>query len=258
MKKSRKKMLLSSIAMLLVALVALGSATFAWYISQATVTAETTKFSAAAAEGLVIRHTNADEWGTKVTDLKQATDLAPATCSYANIASLVRAGGGVGTNFTDGTLTNTLTEETTALANGKVGSFLYDSFYVASSSGASVKATLTLEASTVSGTYMNYLVFVGGTLKGIYTSDEAATKTGKVTSAKGVTPVTVSAVTAQDVTTLNNNVVDNDITCTPKGGDDTGVKIEIIAFADGFNSKCTNKLANTTDVPIKYSITKNA
>ena len=257
MKKSRKKMLLSSIAMLLVALVALGSATFAWYISQATVTAEQTQFSAAAAEGLVIRHTNADEWGTKVTNLEQATDLAPATCSYANIASLVRAGGGVGTSFSDGKLTNTLTEETATLANGKVGSFLYDSFFVASSSGASVKATLTLDASTVSGTYMNYLVFVGGTLKGIYTSDSTAANTDKVTSATGAA-VTVSDDQPQAVVALNDNVVDNDITCTPKGGDNTGVKIEIIAFADGFNSKCTNQLANTTDVPIKYSITKNA
>lgn len=258
MLKSRKKMLLSSIAMLLVALVALGSATFAWYISQASVTASRTEFSAAAAEGLVIRHTNADEWGTTVTDLETAEDLSPATCNYANIASLVRAGGGVGTSFSDGTLTNTLTEETTALANGKVGSFLYDSFYVASSSGATVSATLTLTASTVSGTYMNYLVFVGGTLKGIYTSDGEATTTGKVTSATGVTPVTVSAVTAQSVTALNNNTVDTNVQCTPKGGDNTGVKIEIIAFADGFNAKCTNQLANTTDVPVTYTITKNS
>lgn len=256
MLKSRKKMLLSSIAMLLVALVALGSATFAWYVSQASVTASTSKFSAAAAEGLVIRHTTSDNWGTTVTDLKQANDLVPATCSYSNIANLVRASGGVGTSFTDGTLTNTLTEEKAALANGKVGSFLYDSFYVASSSGSNVTATLTLTASTVSGTYMNYLVFVGGTLKGVYTSDSEATKTGKVTSAAGVAPVTVSAVTAQDVTPLNNNVVDTDVVCTPKTGD--GVKIEIIAFADGFNSKCTNEKANTTDVPITYTITKNA
>ena len=256
MTKSRKKMLLSSIAMLLVALVALGSATYAWYVSQASVTASESKFAAAAAEGLVIRHTKSDVWGTTVTDLKQADNLSPATCSYSNIASLVRAGGGVGTSFSVGTLTNTLTEEKGDLANGKVGSFLYDSFYVASSSGASVNATLTLTASTVSGTYMNYLVFVGGTLKGVYTSDADATKTGKVTSAAGVTPVTVSNVTAQDVTPLNNNVVDTAVVCTPKTGD--GVKIEIIAFADGFNAKCTNEKANTTDVPITYTITKNA
>lgn len=255
MTKSRKRMLLSSIAMLLVALVALGSATFAWYVSQATVTASQSKFSATAAEGLVIRHTTSEDWGTKITDLAQATNLDPATCSYSNIASLVRAGGGVGTDFDTGTLTNTLTEETGTLANGKVGSFLYDSFYVASSSGSSVTATLSLTASTVSGTYMNVLVFVGGTLKGVYTSDADATKTGKVTSAAGVTPVTVSAVDAQNVTPLNNNTVDNAVNCTPKTGD--GVKIEIIAFADGFNEKCTNKDANTTDVPISYTITKN-
>lgn len=253
MKTSRKKMLLSSIAMLLVALVALGSATYAWYVSQARVTASQSKFSAAAAEGLVIRHTTSDDWGTTVTDLKQATDLSPATCNYANIASLVRAGGGVGTSFSDGTLTNTLTEETDALANGKVGSFLYDSFYVASSSGANVTATLTLTASTVSGTYMNYLVFVGGTLKGVYTSDEDASTTSKVTSATGQT---VTTETGQPLTKLNNNTVDTNVVCTPKTGD--GVKIEIIAFADGFNAKCTNEKANTTDVPVSYTIAKNA
>lgn len=254
MKTSRKKMLLSSIAMLLVALVALGSATYAWYVSQASVTASQSKFSAAAAEGLVIRHTTSDEWGTTVTDLKQATDLSPATCNYADIASLVRAGGGVGTDFSNGTLTNTLTEEKGTLANGKVGSFLYDSFYVASSSGANVTATLTLTASTVANTYMNYLVFVGGTLKGIYTSDADASTTSKVTSAAGVTPVTTG--TGQSLTTLNNNTVDTNVVCTPKTGD--GVKIEIIAFADGFNTKCTNEKANTTDVPVTYTITKNA
>ena len=239
--------------MLLVALVALGSATFAWYISQSSVTASETSFAASAAEGLVIRHTTSDDWGITVTDLEQATDLSPATCSYANIASLVRAGSGVGTSFTDGTLTNTLTEETTALANGKVGSFLYDSFYVASSSSANVTATLTLTASTVANTYMNYLVFVGGTLKGVYTSDAAASTTSKVTSATGAA---VTTATGQSLTALNNNVVDSAVVCTPKTGN--GVKIEIIAFADGFNAKCTNELANTTAVPISYTITKNA
>ncbi len=48
MTKSRKKILLSSIAMLLVALVALGSATFAWFTVQKTVTADTMKVSATA------------------------------------------------------------------------------------------------------------------------------------------------------------------------------------------------------------------
>ncbi|MBU5461118.1 hypothetical protein [Lachnoclostridium sp. MSJ-17] len=54
MTKSRKKILLSSIAMLLVALVALGSATFAWFTVQKTVTADTMKVSATAKKGIEI------------------------------------------------------------------------------------------------------------------------------------------------------------------------------------------------------------
>ena len=249
-------MLLSSIAMLLVALVALGSASFAWYVSQASVSASTSKAKAAAADGLVIRHTTSDDWGTTVTDLAQADNLSPATTSYTNISSIVRAGGGLGTSFTDGTLNNTLSEETTALTNGKVGSFLYDSFYVASSS-ATCNATLTLTASTVANTYINYLIFVDGVLKGSYTSDPNASTTGKVTSATGITPVTVSAVTAQSLTKLNNNVVDSAVECTPKASG--GAKIEILAFADGFNANCTSEKANSTnDVSITYTIAKNA
>ena len=251
----RSKMLLSSIAMLLVALVALGSASFAWYVSQATVTASESEANAVAAEGLVIKHLVTDDWTTSIADLETAQDLSPATTSYANIGSIVRAGGGVGTSFTDGTLTNTLAEETGALSNGKVGNFLYDSFYVASSAGT-VTATMNLIASTVSGTYINYLIFADGTLLGSYTSS-TATKTGKVTSAKGATPVTVSAVTAQDITPLNNNVVTSTLSVPSKSAGN-GVKIEILAFADGFNADCTNEKANTTDVPVSYSFTKNA
>ena len=77
MTKSRKKMLLSSIAMLLVALVALGSATFAWYITNNEVTAKTSQFSAASAEGLVIRQLDSTEtserdWTNKLEHLKTA------------------------------------------------------------------------------------------------------------------------------------------------------------------------------------------
>lgn len=54
MTKSRKRMLLSSVAMLLVALVALGSATYAWFTLQKTVTADTMKVSATAKKGIEI------------------------------------------------------------------------------------------------------------------------------------------------------------------------------------------------------------
>ena len=60
MTKSRKRILLSSIAMLLVALVALGSATFAWFTVQKTVTADTMKVVATAKKGIEITIDNGE------------------------------------------------------------------------------------------------------------------------------------------------------------------------------------------------------
>ena len=54
MKHKRKKVLLSSVAMLLVALVALGSATYAWFTIQRTVTANTMQVTATAQKGIEI------------------------------------------------------------------------------------------------------------------------------------------------------------------------------------------------------------
>ena len=62
--KSRKKILLSSIAMLLVALVALGSATYAWFTVQKTVTADKMKVTVAKHAGIKITTDNGTTWGT--------------------------------------------------------------------------------------------------------------------------------------------------------------------------------------------------
>ncbi len=62
--KSRKKILLSSIAMLLVALVALGSATYAWFTVQKTVTADKMKVTVAKQAGIKITTDNGSHWGT--------------------------------------------------------------------------------------------------------------------------------------------------------------------------------------------------
>jgi hypothetical protein len=58
MKTNRKKMLLSSIAMLLVALVALGSATYAWFTMNKTVSADGMTVTAATSAGLQITGSN--------------------------------------------------------------------------------------------------------------------------------------------------------------------------------------------------------
>lgn len=63
--KFRKRALLSSVAMLLVALVALGSATFAWFTQSTTATASGINVSTSKASELQISKTNLN-WGTTV------------------------------------------------------------------------------------------------------------------------------------------------------------------------------------------------
>lgn len=87
MKTSRKKILLSSIAMLLVALVALGSATYAWFTLNKTVYADGMNVKATSAEGLLIRGKNQDSaWGPKYTftafTAASPKILSPASLGY--------------------------------------------------------------------------------------------------------------------------------------------------------------------------------
>ncbi len=81
MTKSRKRMLISSIAMLLVALVALGSATYAWFTVQKTVTANAMKVKVVAESGLEISNTKADgDWSSW-----QKTEVSYTDASYSVI-----------------------------------------------------------------------------------------------------------------------------------------------------------------------------
>lgn len=60
--KSRKKMLMSSVAMLLVALIALGTATFAWFAANPYADASGLKLKTTASTGLVARTDSDTEW----------------------------------------------------------------------------------------------------------------------------------------------------------------------------------------------------
>ena len=84
MKTSRKKMLLSSIAMLLVALVALGSATYAWFTLNKTVSADNMQVQVAAAKGLQITGDNGANWGKTYSYAARTNKLSPASLDTSN------------------------------------------------------------------------------------------------------------------------------------------------------------------------------
>ena len=259
MKKSRKKMLLSSIAMLLVALVALGSATFAWYITNATVTAKTSEWSASTADGLVIRHGITGAWSNKIEDLAHKDSLTPASITYAQMGNTLYGATGSGTSFTNGALNEeglspaTVPQDSTGAPATSNEYFLVDTFYVASSTEASKTATFTVKGAPVDGTYLNVAIYINGTLDKVLTSDSAATTTQKV---GGTSTDPETAYGSQNLTVMSAaGVAMTDITATAKADGRSGCKIDIVAFADGYNTKCTNEKANISSVSLEYSFT---
>ena len=87
-KSFRKKALLSSLSMLLVSTVAVGSATFAWFTNNKSVTASGMSVKAAAAKGLQITGRNADNaWGPTYTFAHSELTLAPVSIDYSTTQS---------------------------------------------------------------------------------------------------------------------------------------------------------------------------
>ena len=75
---SRKRLLVSSVAMLLVAMLALGTATYAWFTQNTTATADGIYAKTVKASSLLISDKDTGNWGTSVT-YNQGTNTAEQT-----------------------------------------------------------------------------------------------------------------------------------------------------------------------------------
>ena len=259
MTKSRKRMLLSSVAMLLVALIALGSATFAWYLSNQEVTASTSKFRASSADGLVIRKTvsASDTWKTEITNLAQrgANDyLAPATIDYTKNYSTVTGGTADALSATESAIDiSSWDAQDHEEVMSSTNNYFFDDFWVAST-GASSKTGVILEVSgsAVAATYINIAIYVDDELKGVVCSDgTTASTTNRVRTQDGET----TNLTQSLVPLGNSAQVATGLEIQPKGDDlsvASGSHVQIIAFADGENSKCNSAQASMADVSLTY------
>lgn len=87
---SRKRLLISSVAMLLVAMLALGTATFAWFSTSTTAKANNFKVKTIQASNLLIRkgadgNVDSDDWATQIDYLNEAVPtLEPASTKDFN------------------------------------------------------------------------------------------------------------------------------------------------------------------------------
>lgn len=85
-KSFRKKALLSSLSMLMVATIAVGSATFAWFTSDPTAKADGVNIKSTASEGLLINAAQEGKWTHNATIAKTSGNqiLAPASFNLAD------------------------------------------------------------------------------------------------------------------------------------------------------------------------------
>ncbi len=78
--KALKRQLMAAIAMVLVAAVALGSSTYAWFVNNTKVTADNVTVTAKAANTLLISHATENAWGTTAKfKAETATEFIPVS-----------------------------------------------------------------------------------------------------------------------------------------------------------------------------------
>lgn len=78
--KALKKQMGAAIAMVLVAAIALGAATFAWFVNNTTVKAEGAQVTAKSANTLLISHGDSGQWGTTAKfDPVEAKEMVPVS-----------------------------------------------------------------------------------------------------------------------------------------------------------------------------------
>lgn len=161
-KNFRKRALLSSVAMLLVATVAVGSATFAWFSTNNTATADGVTVSTSKASNIVLCKTNSEndaEWKSRI-DLETDQPLEPgSTTDLTNWFSAKSASYGVNAEATDKDGNNIgRTEIGTGTANTN---YIVKTFYVKSTVAGTeedpINASYTISTKDTAADQLNYV-----------------------------------------------------------------------------------------------------
>ena len=255
MTKSRKRILLSSIAMLLVALVALGSATFAWFSVSKTVTADGMQVKAIATAGLEISNTSATAGFDTTVSFGQSSapfSLKPVSWDGATANGFIPDGnvaspGGsyTGAFKSAGSMAPTVSSSAPVMgANTYVAE--YDVWVRSAAEGETrtahtVSATVTISGANAS--FARVKLVDGSTTKGIY-ADEAAAS-ASVVKAAGSTKSTYTLTAHQ-----------TDVSVTGTDDSTTGKAFKLYVWFDGEDSACVDAAKNAVaDVKIEFTAT---
>ena len=270
MKKSRKKILLSSIAMLLVALVALGSATFAWFTVNKVVTVDKMKVQAVVADGLVITnkitHTAKSDWSAKVSFSDAAETLNAASMNVATVGTstlssttdmyyptdVKKDGAYDATGYENGPsasqfLSTKLVNKTAYAQNATLATAVNDysaayTFWVASSgeeamTGKSITAAITQTSQSDGYKYIKAaLCDSTGKVIGFYNDGGYKAVTAVTSGAPTISGTNAAAAKINDITALNNGSV-------PSYTADTTLEYTLYVWVEGNDADCNDTVS---------------
>ncbi len=238
----RKKALLSSVAMLLVALVALGSATFAWFTSNPNAYASGLSLKTTASTGLVIRTETDTKWSheAKLANNKETVNLDPVSQKQSEPSVFYTVEAGSAEKFDKAADKTPTTTE---------AGYYKENIYCRLSDGSDTTAaatkkvyikgvTATVAADATMGGCIRVAIANGDTLLGTWALSTA--NNGVLTPDAG----SFSPAVAQYSTALN---VDTGLTALSATGTDLSKYITVYVYLDGQDSNCYSDKVGTVN-----------
>ncbi|WP_405345123.1 hypothetical protein [Ruminococcus sp.] len=250
--KFRKRALLSSVAMLLVALVALGSATFAWFTANPDAEAHGISMKTTAAAGLVIRTTTDTTWSHHATLNKNGTTvnvqpasqeqsapdnfwtvIADNSGAYGAKSGEAMTAGAEGSAFYKEDIYCRLSDGSDASANASKKVYI---------KGVTITPTAGVSADESMKNAMRVSIARGTTMLGTWALSTAGANGTLTTAAQ--TPGSFSPALASTSTALN---VDTGLTALAASGTDTTKYITVYVWLDGQDSVCYSDKVGTVN-----------
>lgn len=246
--KFRKRALLSSVAMLLVALVALGSATFAWFTANPNAYAQGVKMRTTASAGLVIRTETYETWSHEAILRNGESDyfnLTPVSQEQSAPANFWTAEAGASNNYE--------IKSGATMSPAGANDFYAEKVYCRLSDGSDATAAaskkvylkgVTITAATGATMQNAIRVAIAGPngLIGTY----ALATTGAHGTLTGTTPTSGSFSPALAATATNLNE-DTGLTALSASGEDLGKYITVYCYLDGQDTLCNSDAVGTNN-----------
>ena len=250
--KFRKRALLSSVAMLLVALVALGSATFAWFTANPNAEAHGISMKTTAAAGLVIATdtdlvNGAKRWSHSATlNTGGSTfNAQPVSQDQSAPANFWKVDAADADAFTAGSDAMTAATAGTDFYTENIYCRLSDGSDASANSGKKVYikgVSITAAAGATMQNCMRVAIAQGNTMLGTWALSTAGANGTLTTAAK--TPGSFSPALAATSTSLD---IDTGLTALQATGSDESKYITVYVYLDGQDSDCYSDKVGTVN-----------